>query len=170
MSKRKVILPHNLIADEWDIDRCRRSTTPFYLKEDLPDPALLPVKLALRKKEHSEVPNKHYFEKFLQYNKLSFKSRRRRSSSIKAARLLSVKRQQYDLLFLDPQLRSKESPTADSPVLRTIQTASVKNPKLHRISRMHEAVRRSSLNYSAIREVRPGSNAFHKPNSKFSKV
>jgi hypothetical protein len=154
MSKQTVTVPHNLVAEEWDLSMNKPYSTPYYLKEDLPDPTYLPVKLALRSKEHSEVPNKLYFEKFIQYNHLSFKPPRRRRTTNRGDRLLSLKRSQYDMLFVDPELRSKAPPRADSPVQRAVRTASSRNPRLLKISRMYEEARRESLNYSLISEAR----------------
>lgn len=132
----------------------KANLTPFYLKEDLPDPSLLPVKLALRSKEHSEVPNKHFFEKFLQYNRKTSRQRRRRKTNTRNDRLLSIKRNQYDLLFLDPQLRGKDSPKAELSHERSAQTAGSRNPRMLKIGRMYELARRASLDYSLIGEAR----------------
>mmetsp|Transcript_26861 Transcript_26861/g.48419 ORF Transcript_26861/g.48419 Transcript_26861/m.48419 type:complete len:154 (+) Transcript_26861:125-586(+) len=129
--------------------------TPYYLKEDFPDPTLLAVKLALRCKEHSEVPNKHYFEKFIRYNHLATKQCKRKTYTSKADRILALRRKQYDKLFLDPSLRDSNSPKrAESPVQRVVQTAGARNPKLLKINRMYEEARRASLNFSLIGEAR----------------
>jgi hypothetical protein len=154
MLKPSVAIPHNLVAEEWDLSMSKPYATPYYLKEDLPDPTYLPVKLALRSKEHSEVPNKLYFEKFIQYNHLSFKPPRRRRTANRGDRLLNLKRKQYDVLFVDPELRSQAPYRADSPVQRAVRTASSRNPQLLKISRIYEKARRESLNYSLISEAR----------------